>query len=498
MSNGLLFSVLIPLEDVRGDIAAHLGSWTHEQTFPRERFQLVVASDGGDPESERQLASLLEPQDALVRADSSHVVALWREAAAHARAPWLVLTEAHCHADHRCLSATATALVAEPSLDAAMFTHGHVTASMPAELTARWFELMYSQWSQSEWAHLNPVGLAVRRDLFNEIDAFHPRYGLFSAHLLSARLHERGAKVGAVADAVVSHVYHDTLSEHHAHSADSARGECEARRVLDDDFCERYFGRLDAWSDRLRYRPALARHVTRALLSQGRRSIAATRRAAPMASELAWIARELFTWLPSSVNGALPRASWERLDFWVSAWATERLPLPSEMRWKGYLRAQERVVRATRFRWIHEHLATEPSLAPATGRWNARELDQEILIGAHTPEHLEDGWFRWTKPAAVLRLAAPPGRHQLRIDTHGMRGAPLDYLAGVHVAGHPIPSSAIHGDGVELIVDLPGRMGRSCEGIVLLCRPYEPRKDGSPDQRRLGMPIFSIELCPAA
>jgi hypothetical protein len=443
---------------------------------------------------ERELAKILEPQDVLAHADTSHVVGLWCTAAENASAPWLILTEAHCQADPGCLAAMAEAIATEPDLDAAMFTHGHITRAMPGELTARWFRHMYRQWSQSEWAYLNLVGAAVRRDAFNEIDVFHPRYGLFCAHLLSARLHERGAKVGEVTDAVVSHIYHDTLREHHEHSADSARGECEARSHFDDDFCDRYFGRLDAWSERLRYRPALARQVTRALLTQTRHTLVSGGGASARA-ELAWLSRELPRWLPSCAGGARPRATRERLDFLASEWVTERLPLPANIRWKGYLRAQERGVRSTRLRWIHDHVAAQPPPAPSLGAWTVDALDDASLVGAHAPEHREDGWFRWTEPTALLRLLPPAGNYVLCVDTHGMRGSPLDYVVGVFVAGQRIPSNAIRDDGGRLMVELPAHIDRAAEGIVVLCRPYEPRTEGSSDLRRLGLPIFSLELC---
>jgi len=500
VSSDVQFSVLVPLEDTRGEVAEQLRTWTHGQRFPRERFQLVLASDGGDPAGERELARLLAPQDVLAHTDTSHVVGLWRKAAENATAPWLILTEAHCQADPGCLAAMAQALTAEPDLDAAMFTHGHITRSVPGELTARWFGHIYERCSRLEWAYLNLVGSAVRRDAFHEIDAFHPRYGLFAAHLLSARLHERGAKVGEVSDAVVSHIYHDTLHEHHEHSADSARGECEVRARFEEGFCERYFGPLDAWSRRLRYRPALARQLTRALLTQARRAIASSGRTDPASAlaEAAWLGRELAAWLPSCAAGARPRAAWEQLNFLAGEWVAERLgPLPAATRWRSYLRAQKRIVRSTQLRWIHEHVAAEPAPVASAGIWTARELDDAALVGAHAPEHREDGWYRWTEPAAMLRLLPPAGGHVLSIDTHGMRGSPLDYVLGVHIARRPVPSTAIHDDDGRLIVELPGSIDQAAEGIVVLCRPYEPRRDGSPDLRRLGMPVFSVELCPA-
>ena len=103
MSSDIQFSVLVPLEDARGDVVEHIQSWTHRQSFPRKLFQVILASDGNDPVGERELAKILEPHDVLAHANTNHVVGLWRTAAKHATAPWLILTEAHCQADPGCL-----------------------------------------------------------------------------------------------------------------------------------------------------------------------------------------------------------------------------------------------------------------------------------------------------------------------------------------------------------------------------------------------------------
>src|SRR6476659_1726021 len=89
-------SVLVPLEDTRGDVAEHLRTWTHAQELARDRFQVVLAGAGSDPEGERRLEEHLAPQDALVRVPGAGLIDLWNAAAARADAGWLVFTEAHC------------------------------------------------------------------------------------------------------------------------------------------------------------------------------------------------------------------------------------------------------------------------------------------------------------------------------------------------------------------------------------------------------------------
>ena len=119
------FSVLVPLEDTRGEVAEHVRTWTHDQTLNRRRFQVVVASDGTDTEGEHALEEILSPHDALVRARGGNVVDLWNAAAARADGEWIVLTEAHCLGDPGCLAALSRAVERDPSLVAMSLDHGH-------------------------------------------------------------------------------------------------------------------------------------------------------------------------------------------------------------------------------------------------------------------------------------------------------------------------------------------------------------------------------------
>src|SRR3954454_11611799 len=241
--------------DERGEAAAHLRSWTDEQTLARDRYQIVVGSSAEDPVAECEVADLLRDDDVLARGPGTRGVALWNVAAAAASARWLLLTEMHCVGDPGCLAELAAAVEADPSLGAATLDHGHIIEARCGRLLARWFDDVYARWSEpGQWRHLNLVGVAIRRDVFEAAGGLDPRYGMFCAFLLSARLHRRGIGVGHVPGARISHVHNDTLRAHHEFTADHARGECEARATQGEEFCECYFGYDPVWANRLPYR----------------------------------------------------------------------------------------------------------------------------------------------------------------------------------------------------------------------------------------------------
>jgi hypothetical protein len=482
---GPALSVLVPLPHARGDAVDHLRTWTHAQTLPRDRYQVVVASDGTDPALEDRVAPVLAPQDILVHRPGRDWMGLYDAAAARAHAPWLLLTECHCLADPGCLERTAGAVAARPELDVALLEHGHATPGAVGRMGARWFDEMYSRWAApGEWPRLNLVGFAIRRQAYEAAGGLGPRYGLFAPAFLAARLHESGARFGMVAGARVVHVHEPDIGEHHAHSADYTRGECLARAEHDPRFCERYFGYADEWANRRRYEAEVARSLVavlaRAILRPGGRP--GPRR---------WMVRELAARLPACVAGAGPYLAWERLALALGEAAAGRIPLPDRWRYASYLRAQEHVVRLTRLRSARRDAGPARPAVREPGRWPAEALDGDVLVGAHGLERHDGRWFRWTAPVAAFRLAPAPGDHALSLDTGGLRGAPLGYVRDVYVGARRIPRASLREDGPWLTIPLGPA---ASAGVTVLCQPLEPRRSGAGDARALGMPVFSVEL----
>lgn len=485
-----LVSVLIPMIDARGEAAEHLRSWTEGQSLPRERFQLVIATHGDDPEPPPGVATQLGPDDVVAplvdsRYDSHYEGgALYNHAAEQASAPWLLITENHCLADPECLTALTRAIESERELDVFTLKHSEVTVNDVARLLARWFDALYDEWQEYDWKHLNAIGFAIRRSTYLEAGGLDPDIGTFGAQVLSARLHELGARVGHVQDAVVLHKHNAGLREHHDFSADHARGEFDARTTLDPRFAERYFGEPRIWTRRTSYRPDVARRLCGNLAIEAARALVRRR------GDLPWIARELATHLPAAVAGVRPYVFKEWISFVLNEFAAERLRFLGERRWPRLLNAQESVVRLTHLRWIRDN-PEAPARRPEDSRWSATDLGGQRLAGAYPLEHNDQGAMRWTEPVAQLLLPPSPGRAQLAVDTGGVRGAPLRYVSAVYLGVRRVPRRALREEGGRLIVPLPE--GASSP-VTLLSRPLVPATNGSSDMRRLGMPVFSVEL----
>jgi len=483
-----LLTVVYPITDVRGRAADRVRTWTHGQTLARGRYRIVVASDGADRSQERQVEALLGPQDELVRMPGARDARLWNLGAARAFTLWLVFSEGHCWAESGCLEAVARWIAADPVEKVGNFLVGHDGDHLLARLSRRWFGMIQARWrGPGEWPRVHRAGFAIRSDVFEALGGFEPRYGQFAPPLLSARLHVRGVAIGQIAHAGVVHVDDERMRSHHADTADHARGELDARSCSDPVFFERYFGHAPIWANRLWARSRFALIMARAVAVAVAADPARCRE----------LAAPFWSLTGAAVAGITPRIALHRLAIALDELAVERFPLPAGWRWSRFLRAHARVVRLTQLEWVRRHDAP-PSPRRAIGQWPIEALDPEMIVGVYGLEEHGGRRFRWTDPVVLMRLALPEGAHEVRIETGGLRGRPLDAVVAVVIGGRVLPR-ALLGDDDEGTLAMrlsPQWSAAARDGIVLVCSPLAPARRGSPDARLLGLPVLSVAVGP--
>ena len=275
------------------------------------------------------------------------------------------------------------------------------------------------------------------------------------------------------------HIQCDEIAEHHEHSADYTGGESEARSSLSAEFAERYFGyRPLVWNRRALGR----RHARRTSVLLVREIV---RRAAGRRGDGRWLSREFASRLPEALAGIQPRRRLADLAFRWSEFVANSRWVPAERRYRAYLRAQERVTRLAQLRWIeNRNEGTPPALHP--GVHSIETIGEGTMVGVHGIESHDGRRFRWSEPVLTIRLSSPNGG-ELRIDTQGLRGAPLACVAAGYVGSRRLREGEIREDGSDLVISLPGG---SVE-LTLLCRPLPA---GRNERRLLGLPIASVEF----
>ena len=95
----------------------------------------------------------------------------------------------------------------------------------------------------------------------------------------------------------------------------------------------------------------------------------------------------------------------------------------------------------------------------------------------------------------MLRVASVDFDLQIRIDTGGLRGNPLDCVIAVVINGSVLPRSALSAEAGVLTIALPSTLASSTsDGIFVICNALVPGQTGSPDPRKLGLPVFAVAL----
>jgi hypothetical protein len=481
-------TVIYPMIELRGDMISPLRSWTREQTLARERYRVIAVFAEADRAQAAAMEPLLGPGDELLAVPDRSFAALLNAATARAPTPWLVITEGHCIAQPGCLDEVMRWIEANPDAQIGNFELAHVSRNIVNRMVARWYDETLAQWrTPPNWEHAVSGGFAIRASLLEEVGSMEPAFEAFSPHMQSALLHSRGVKVVNVPRAAVIHLDERNMSEFYDSTERYTRGELIARSQIDPAFMERYFGDAYLWTNRARLERGTVSAMVRALIIAARTSPG---RSAALAGAFASL-------LGEAAGGVALRIALNRLMLAFYAMAIERLPMPDGMRFRHFLRSHQRVVRLAQLQWLQRNPASSTAVL-SNGRRAVEELGPGDIVGVHGLEEFDGRRFRWTEPVAMIRIAPRQTACELRLETGGIRGDPLASLIAVVIAGRALPRKYCTNDEQgTLTIVLPAPFAAAAkDGVVLVCEPLSPAREGMPDPRTLGLPIMSIAILP--
>jgi len=480
-----LLTVIFPAFDVRGDIVDHVRLWTEQQDFDGLRYRVLVVAGTETELDEAGLRTVLRKQDGLLRIPGSGRDAdYWNAGALEAATSWLLFVEAHGLPERESLSALAAWIAANPNGVACNFRINNLEGGRVGDLMGRWFDEIHRSWAApSTWRRLHRTAFAIRRDVFEEAGPLVPGYGQFAPPLLSARLHQRGHAISLIPASSVNHEDSADMATHHADTGNYVRGEMDARAETDPVFFERYFGPSPVQADDL-VRPArYARSMLMGLL------IAALRRP-DKAFDLLARAGPL---LPAAFASLRQRARLLAALTRVDQFSTTYLPLPETMRWKRFVLAHDRVVKAEQMLWVARNPIPALKAGPENGRWPIDKVGTHAISGVYVLEQLGEDAFRWTHPVFLLRLA-PAAGGMLTLETRNLRSELSVSDIMVAVGGRFLSSGQIERDetgNISFGIPAPSESGDEIDVVVIASELSEPPSEDGPG-RGLGLPVFSI------
>jgi predicted dehydrogenase len=480
-------SIILPLPDHRGYAERAVSSWTQAQSFDRDRYEVIVASDGAEERLEEKVRTLLGPGDRLFREQGAEEIELYDGAARAARGRVLVFTEPHCIAEPGFIEETLAYLARSGEVGAC----GRTVSVCPNAL-ARMEQVLYDEgfrdWSQpGHWCKVILRSFVIERGAYLEAGGYETEYGRFAEFALAAKLHATGKRLGYASGAAVEHAYTTSFATLRPPIDDFLAGEMRYRLDHPADYCERYFGVPEEWAARGELSSAGARAAwgvaVRALL----RPASWRSGAAP---SLLSVALRL---VPTALFGSRPAQAHAEMRFTLA-----------RLRCRIWRINERRLLRAYRdaFRWMTRcaRLRALPRLEPdhfqsgGETSFSLAEQPEQGLFGFHRAERVNGTSFRWSKALACASIPLGSGDYRVQIDTGGLRD-PRSLGVQVFFNGRRIPASRLDFDSSRITFRLtpsefsPGDQQR----LGLVAAPFRPaRVTDSDDARELALPVSSV------
>jgi hypothetical protein len=481
-SDGPLMSVIIPLPGSRGHAIESVRSWAREQGFPRERYEVIALGDGAEPGLEARARALLTAYDRYIVEPKASEVKLYEIGARAARGRWVLLTEGHCLGDRDCIAELVRFLATSGADGAACRSFGIGSNSM-ARMEQRAYEhVVPIRLHPDHWSKVFLRGTAVSREAFLAVGGLAWRYGLFCESEFAARLHAAGYTIGYARAALVHHFNTTSFQELSESAHAYAHGEVLYRLEHPDGEGDRYFGTPVWWRQRGLLDSAVDRNLWSSLAkSLGRPDAGRGGR---------W--RRWLELLPTAVFGRRGRR-----------WLADGRVLGARARCWWWRNRDDNLFPA--YRDLSASLTTQGAIealsssdVPDEGVWSAAgdtcalaDLPETWLTGFHLVEELDGERFRWSGPIASIKLRLDADDRVLRLRTRGLRHRPglQAFLNGRRLAIHDC--QAEHGE-IRLILGRRHVKPGPFQYLVLICEPLRPWLHGVPDQRELGIPLFSV------
>jgi len=484
-------SVVVALKCARTeDPLDGIRAWSQEQTCERHRLEVVVASNGDHPDWEKRLPEVLTPFDRHVRPKQRVGTCGLLDAGARvARGKWIYLCELHTIPDPSCGEELLAYLDAH-DLAGAVAESGTLGEGPLAAAEARYYQEVVGAHLGGDVTIVTARGMAIRKDVLVKVGGVPTDYSIFYERVLQGHLRELGARVGHARRAHFVHSEQTTLNGHRKDIALFTTGEHRYRSEHDAGFCDRHLGRPEEWAERHAYRRDLAWMRARTLAASGQRALRDGRVRLLPGLGREWLreaGRALFgAW--GEIGAARFGTALAELRFRL-AWSEER-------RYAAVVEIKRRFTRCVRLWWVgRDARRTELPELPERSTWGVTEIGDDELVGFHATERHGAVRFRWTTPAAAVRLVIEPGDYEVRIATGGLRPDLAEQALAVRFDSALVPAPDLRlVDGeirfpIERTDFTQGPEHRLCLACAPVCRPI-----GCGESRRLGLPVRSIEF----
>ncbi len=482
-------TVIVAVQDGRGQTEECLRRLSSEQTLARDRYELIVMAPERLGDLDRVVAAELRAGDQLVRHPSSNEFLLYNLAAERARGRFLFVIEAHCLAEPDCLEEVLDYVTRE-GMSGASVRSIPVANRELADSERQMFECSHLIADPEHWYTVLIHGFAIRREAFERAGGFDHRLGEFSAVALAATLHAEGFSIGYAPRAAVSHHYGMPLREVFAYVRDFTEGEMRFRATEAPAHVAAYLDQSPEWIERRLFEPGTAARLTHSFTVARR----ARRHSSPWRERVS-MSMQTMRVRVRSVAGVRVRLAGAALQV-AYRWLLALLWRGRGREFAAYLAWWQSVIRLSRVEYLHRHRRAMPTSPAGRRSWEVAAPDDRHLIGFHAVESRQGRQFRWTSELAAIELDLTPGRYDARLELAPFRPRGIAYnltllFDNVVIPLHP----EIYGETVSFQLE-PEMFRADVERhwLVIAARPLPSHLLAKGEARRLGVPVCGLSF----
>jgi len=480
-------SVIVPMEFHRDQALACIEGWARRQTYPRTRFQIVIAAPPTlDAAFVAELRAFLQPWDRLETYPFTHDMPLVAEAAKVARGEWLLFTESHCIPEPNALEHLLGVASANPEWAGLSGATQPITHNFLSEIEAELYDGdIREKLTCQSWLKVLDQCFLIRKAAYWESGGVEPEYGHFAEWLLAASLRRAGYQLGADLTPVIRHFYIGQLADLEEFTLDFARGEIKFMAECgDEDIRASYFQaipELDACRERSKadywVMSRLSWMAILKTLARGSRV-----RIASVWGAVGWIMK--------SMGGEKGGYLHVRISEFL---ARLRLKFAILRREKSVARSAllgwfDKLVVKGRMQYLAEHNKLDrqtrnPNFS-ASCRWTAEDELHAELLGFYGQESIQGRAFRWSQNVASAYLPLHQSSYRIVLEWDATRPIQARELLCVEFDGNRVPDKNLTVRATSLILEV-NCDSRGWHQVSWTVTPFPAVGDG----RLLGLPI---------
>lgn len=478
----MLFSVLIPLEFHRDQLAASIQKW-REQTFDGTNFEiLIIASRETAPSDLDAARVLLRPNDRLLLTDATHDAAQVADGAMQARGEILYFTESHVIPSATVLEQCVQCFEKNPDWAGFSCRTVAIAPNRQARAEAGMYESdIHYGMTTHPWRKILDQCFVTKRSAYEAAGRMTGELGHFAEFELAAHYAMQGLKIGYAPEIVLDHFYPGSVKVLWEFTKDFVAGELAYWARGSHTRKENLIDAPFEWWTRGDRRRDLARH----LLKIARRH---RRNCEGLGFDFSDLLRSYRQHFAAAVTG--PKAA-------LTCAHVDVLFARARLGWSRYFASAPRLQRALQnFTSTIAHAGRLAPISTSAQRsadvlWNATPDDAFGSCGIYAGEIFDGIPFRWSQEIAVVELNLPLGQHELHVDTLIHRLTTSARMPAFYFNGRRVEHGDVDYNEGRFTLKIRRREG---EGALLAW--ISPRQPAPGDHRRLGLPIAEISFTP--